>query len=213
MIQIAIADDHQLFRKSFILLLQCIPNIKVALEVSNGQELLDGLNKKQIDLVLLDLQMPFLNGFETAEHINTHYPKLPILILSVLNDLDSLQKILKFKISGYLSKNASIDDLQLAIELVTNGGYFFEKGIIKLIDIINQTKDNRSIIITERELEIIQLYACEYNSKQIAQQLSLSWRTIDKHKENLIDKTNSKSFVGVLIYALKNNLINFDNTL
>lgn len=207
MINVAVVDDHKLFRKTFEILLNQIPNIHVVFQGCNGLELLQKLENTNIDLVFLDLQMPIMDGFQTATRLNRDYPKIKIIILSMLRDSFPIQRVLKSHICGYLTKNVNFKELKKALKVVINGGYYYQNDIRELVTALNTNTQNTEILLTEREIEVVRLYALQYSGKQIADQLAISLRTVEKHKENLMLKVQTKNFIGVIIFALSKHYL------
>lgn len=213
MLKIAIADDHQLFRKSLKLLINSFYDMEVIMEAKNGVELIEKLaNEEYIDIVLLDIQMPEKNGIETSIILNEKYPDINILILSQLSSIDSIHKVIESGANGFFTKNTSPKELEKAINNLHHKGFHFEKDIKSLIkEYLFEKGETIKVlnpsIITKRELEIIELVLKEFSGKEIANQLYISLRTVEVHKKNLMKKTKSKNFIGVLLYAINNNYI------
>lgn len=211
MLQIAIADDHALFRKSLKLLIGSFENMEVVAEASNGIELLEKLTTATADILLLDLQMPEMDGFETCNKINALYPNIKILILTLISEEDTIKKIMNMRVNGYFTKNTNPHELEKAIWELEDNGFYFEKSLTAVVENIlkNQTKTESSVpvSITDREMEIIRLVVKEFSGKEIADKLGISLKTVEVHKRNLMEKTNAKNFIGVITYALSNQLI------
>ena len=215
MLRIAITDDHTLFRKSLSLLVGSFENMQVVVEAANGKELLDKLESVQVDILLLDLQMPEMDGFETSLIINEKYPDIKILILTLQKEEDAIKKVMDQGVHGYFTKNTDPSELKNAIVKLSDGGFYFEKSLTDIMQNILKdsaiiTKAPESIIFTEREMDIVRLTLKEYSGTQIAYELSISPKTVEKHKRNLMEKTDSKNFIGVIRYALLNEFITLD---
>lgn len=215
MLRIAITDDHTLFRKSLTLLVGSFENMQVVVEAANGKELLDKLESVQVDILLLDLQMPEMDGFETSLMINEKYPDIKILILTLQKEEDAIKKVMDQGVHGYFTKNTDPSELKNAIVKLSDGGFYFEKSLTYIMqnileDSIIIPKDPESIVFTEREMDIVRLTLNEYSGTQIAYELSISPKTVEKHKRNLMEKTGSKNFIGVIRCALLNKLITLD---
>lgn len=215
MLRIAIADDHQLFRKSLSLLVNSFEGMQVVLEASNGKELLKQLKTTAIDILLLDLQMPVMDGFSTAPEITKHYPEIKILVLTLLNEKDVIKKVMELGVQGYFTKNTDPNELKNAILKLNDYGFYFEHDLALVVqDIINNSstiKSPQPVAITEREMQVIHLVIKEYKSDEIAKKLNISSRTVEKHKRNLMNKTNSKNFIGVITYALLHDFLSIDD--
>lgn len=216
-ISIALADDHNMFRKSLKLLLAQEEGLEIAIEADSGHSLLQQLAGNAIDLVILDLQMPELNGIETSQKILDQFPETKILVLTFLQDKNTIAQLVQLGVSGFLTKCANPEELLYAINQIKEGGYYYQQSlrdtilnIKKSMAPVHHKNQMNNYAISERELEIIKLSSIELNNKEIAQKLFLSPRTIERHKENLRVRLNCKNFVGVIIYALTHNLFSFD---
>ncbi|MBX2950070.1 MAG: response regulator transcription factor [Crocinitomicaceae bacterium] len=214
MLRIAIADDHALFRKSLKLLIGSFENMEIVAGASNGIELLEKLKTVTADILLLDLQMPEMDGFETCNKINELYPEMKILVLTLISEEDTIKKIMGMGVNGYFTKNTDPHELEKAIWKLEDNGFYFEKRLTTVIEKIlkEQEKTNLEVTvqITDREMEIVRLAIKEFSGKEIADQLDISLKTVETHKRNLMEKTNSKNFIGVIIYVLSNRLIFID---
>ena len=207
MIQIALADDHTLFRKSLKFLIDHFDNMEVVLEAENGLQLLRKVGKLNVDVILLDLQMPVMDGFETGMYLREFYPDIKIVVLTLLNDKDSIQKIMHLGADGYLTKKIDPHILKKALESIFVNGFYLDKDVAHVL--ANLTDDELVKDFTLREVQIIRLSAQEFSAKEIAVELGISIRTVEAFRGNLICKTNSKNFVGVVLYALRHRIIEF----
>ena len=212
MLRIAITDDHALFRKSLSLLVGSFENMEVVLEASNGKDLLEKLKSVSVDILLLDIEMPEMDGFETSQKISELYPNIKVLILTLRNEEDVIRKLMSIGIHGYFTKNTDPSELRNAISRLNDGGFYFEKSLTAIIQNILEdstiiSKAQEVLIFTEREMEIVRLTLKEYSGTQIAYELNISPKTVEKHKRNLMEKIGSKNFIGVLVYALLHDFI------
>jgi DNA-binding NarL/FixJ family response regulator len=212
MLKIAITDDHTLFRKSLSLLVGSFENMQVVVEASNGKELLEKLESTAVDILLLDLQMPEMDGFETSLKINEQYPDIKILILTLLNEEDTIKTVMEMGVHGYFTKNTDPSELENAILKLNDGGFYFEKSLTSVIQHILEdstatSKPKELLIFSDREMDIVRLTLKEYSGTQIAYELNISPKTVEKHKRNLMEKTGSKNFIGVITYALLHDFI------
>jgi DNA-binding NarL/FixJ family response regulator len=211
MIKIALVDDHQLFRKSLVLLLASFQEIEVVFDTPDGLALLDYAATGQLDMVLLDIQMPLIDGFDLCKRIKTQFPDCKVLILSQLTSREAIRQIMEVGADGFFTKNTSPELLENAIRSVYNEDYYFD---MELSDVIKEallwdkiTSKQTEVLLSTREIEIVALAAQEKCSKEIADRLTISSRTVEKHRKHMMEKTQSKNFIGVILYALKNNLI------
>lgn len=211
MIRIAIADDHDLFRKSLCSLINEYDDLEVAIEAKNGKQLLESLEQATVDIVLLDLKMPFLNGWDASEIIKETYPDIKILILTFHIGHSEILQAMNKGVDGYFSKSSSPQELVKAIHNVNDGGFHFEESLDEIIQDVLIVKESKSKIdFSNRELEIIRLYACEYSGKEISDKLGISLRTIESHKKNLMLKIGARNFIGVILFALEMNFLSWD---
>ncbi len=216
MLRIAVTDDHTLFRKSLSFLINSFKNMEVVLEASNGQELLEKLKHQSIDILLLDLQMPKMDGFQTYQRLNTEYPDIKVLVLTFLNEVEIIRKIMELGVHGYFTKNTDPNELERALLKLNEDGFYFEKSLANIIkDIIEKPPLNISIeqqpvTFTERETEILRLTLKEYSGIEIADTLYISPKTVEKHKRNLMEKTQSKNFIGVIMYAFSYEILSLN---
>lgn len=217
MLRVGIVDDHKLFRKSMILLINSFEDTVVVADAENGKIFLEQLESIPVDLVLLDIEMPEMNGFETCQAIRLHYPEVRILIVSQLTTKESIYKIMELGADGYFTKNSDPAQLEHAIKKLHENGFYFgmELGNVLREAILWEKKKPSSpsakpVSLTIRELDIIRMAAKELNSSEIAQKLSINTRTVDSHRNNIIEKTGTRNFIGVILYALRNQFIALD---
>ena len=218
MIQIGIVDDHKLFRKSLEMLINSMDQFEVAISADNGREFLQHLKTTPVELVLLDIQMPVMNGFETCQFLHRLHPDIKILIVSQLTTKESIHKIMELGAHGYFTKNSDPDQLEFAMNSLNENGYYFGTELGKVLrEAILWEKKNESTIVAEdnsalsqRELEIIKMASREFSSAKIAEILNINVRTVDTHRKNIMKKTQSKNFIGVVLYALKNNYLTLE---
>jgi DNA-binding NarL/FixJ family response regulator len=209
---IAIVDDHLLIAKAITGIIENFKQFDVLYECENGKDLIEKLKlKKNIpDIVLLDISMPIMDGFATAEWLRENYPEILIMALSMQDDEQSLIKMVKAGAKGYLLKNVHPTALQKALDtLVKNGTYFPEWAASKVfmsLSKISTNKDNFSI--TEREKEFLQYSTSEMSYKEIAEKMFCSPRTVESYRDALFEKLDLKSRVGLAVFAIKNGFGN-----
>lgn len=216
MIKVAIADDHTMFRKGLSSIINGWKDVKLCVEASDGVELLHEIAQTPVDIVLLDLQMPGMSGLETCAILRKEYPDLKILILTFLAGTSEIIDAMKLGANGYFTKNSHPDELHKAITNLNDDGFYFEKSLSQLMESFDLNPNGHTNIksqtdISKRELEIIKLYALEYTGKQIAENLGISIRTVESHKKNLMKKTDSKNFIGVILFALERNILSIQD--
>ena len=209
--QVAIADDHQIFRQGLSMLLNSMPNIKVVAQAANGKELIEYLQKLSIDLVFLDINMPEMNGLETAQWIKNHFSGIKVVILTMHTDNQYIKSMLNAGISGYLLKTADNTQIEKAVNTIIHGNTFFSDEIKKIMSEEKQpeieTKEIALQSLTKRELEVLQLICQGITTQEIAEKLFLSHKTVEGHRSNLMLKTNTKNAVDLVIFAIKNKWI------
>ncbi len=210
--QIIVVDDHTLFRNGLRMLLDGIDGFTVAGEASNGVELLELLPTLQPDVILLDIEMPRMNGIQTAEEVLKRYPDMKIITLSMYGDEDYYFKMVSLGVKGFILKNSEIKEVVTAIETVVDGGsYFSQELLFTLVSNLKSTPtgvtDENSEELSQRESEIL-LHICRGESNsEIADALFISKRTVDKHRSNILAKTGCKNTANLVVYAIKNNLV------
>ncbi|GLB48908.1 response regulator transcription factor [Neptunitalea lumnitzerae] len=216
MIRVSVVDDHKLFRESLAILLETFENVDVVSKFGNGKELIDALTASEVipDIILLDIQMPVMDGFATSEYLREHYPDIKIIIVSQLTTRESIHKVMEFGVHGFFTKNSAPDDLEETIRILKERDFYLGKdlswALSELIEFGDKAENPLGVVITERELDVIRLAAKEYNSVQIADELNINVRTVETHRKRIMEKTKCKNFIGVIVYALKNNYLNLE---
>src|SRR5690606_30353495 len=208
MLKIAITDDHTLFRKSLGLLIRDFKDMEVVLAAGHGVELLEKLKENNsVDILLLDLQMPVMDGFETAKKIKEHYPDIKILILTLMNDVDTIANVLQLDVHGFFTKNTPPNELQQAIWNLEDDGFHIEQSLQPLMieattnPKFNLSKTSRNSDFTEAELNIIEYTAQGLKAKEIADNLNISNRTVEVHKQNILKENGFDSMMTVIAYC------------
>lgn len=208
-IKIAIVDDHQIVIDGLVSLLSNYPNLSVDLVSTSAFDILERLENVVIDVLVTDITMPLMNGFELALIVKSKFPSIRILALS-MNDQGEIidEMIHKASISGYLIKNVDKNELINAIETVAAGGYYFNEEVLNELDShsLNQSRIKKDFL-TNREKEIINLIEKEQSNKQIADQLFISERTVETHRKNIFRKTGTSSVLGLIKYAYQNKIV------
>jgi len=207
---IIIVDDHALFRNGLKLLLNSFEKFKVVAEASNGKEFLDSLQIMPVDIVLLDIEMPEMDGITAAQEAIAKYPDLKIITLSMYGDEEYYYKMVDAGVSGFLLKDSDIDEVQAALYAVVDGRNYFSQDLLQnLIDRLTSSSDSNGEItnLTERELEIVALICQGLSNVEISEQLFLSKRTVEKHRANILEKTNCRNTASLVMYAIKNRIV------
>jgi len=212
-INVAIADDHKIFRKGVILSLKAYTNINFILEAENGEELIKGVEKEQPDIVLLDLKMPVRDGIETTKYLNKHFPKIRILILTMYEDERFVGHLMESGANGYLLKSTDAAEIKQGIMDVMNTGFYLNNFVNRVLIKKNYSKQkfnpnlNTEIVISDREKEVLSLVCMEYTAQEIAQRMEISPRTVEAIKDRLMERFGVKNSVGLVFFAMKNSLI------
>lgn len=211
-IRVVIADDHHILLDGLKAMLQKQKDIEVCGLYDNGQSLFDDLKNTRPDIALIDINMPGMNGQEAARKIKEFYPQIHIITLSMYDDAVHIMEMIEAGVSGYLLKNVNDKELMDALRMVHAGKMYFSSEVSEKITSLvvqqqrklEQPEEPR---LTERELEILKLISQEYSNAQIANALFISERTVETHRKNMLRKTNNKTIVGLLKYALEKQII------
>ena len=208
-IKILLADDHQLVRKGFLALLEELSFVEVTGEAANGQEVISLLRRGvRADVLLLDYEMPVLNGLDTLEQVKRDFFGVKVILLTMLNQRDLVQSAMEKGVNGFLFKNASLDELSDAIRRVARGETYFASDVaLTLLKPVHHPDQALLSQLTERETEVLRLVAQGFSSTEIGGQLFISPRTVDTHRNNLIQKLDVNGIAGLVQFALRNKLI------
>lgn len=213
MIKVFVTDDHELYLEGLCLLLNRQEGVEVVGSSLTGAELLDMLPSIQADVLILDVHLPDMEEEELLKSIRHQKPSIKVLYLTMMRGTRYIHKLMKYGIQGYLLKNAGIEELRTALKAVAEGGTYFSKQI----NITDGDGDFRNTItiddslvgevLSKREIEILKLICKEFSNAEIAKKLFLSVSTVETHRKNLIAKLGVNNTVGLVRFAIKNNLI------
>ncbi len=207
-IKIAIVDDHHLFREGMDALLSNEPQIKIVKTYQNAKECLKELSKVDIDLILMDIDMPELNGIEAANQAFQLNKNLKIIMLSMHRNLSTIKEAMKVGVNGYLLKTSNHKELIGAIEMVMQGEDYFVKEIGKVLFGSFKTADNTGeIFLTKREKEILPLVCQGLLTEEIGEKLFISPHTVESHRRNLLNKTGCRNSAALVRFAMENKLV------
>ncbi len=214
-IKIAIADDHELFRIGISKILQGYKGFDVILEVDHGESLLKAIemSSQLPDVILLDIRMPVMDGFEAMEVLTKNFPSIKIIVLSVHDKARHIIRMIELGAHGYLLKNTHPEEVVESIKKVMEQDYYFNDKINSLLQKVIRYKGNNSIdkeipvSITDREQEVLELICKEHTTNEIADILCLSARTIEGHRKNLVNKLGVRNVAGLVVYAIKQELV------
>lgn len=211
--KVVLVDDHGLLRNGLAGLVKDL-GYAVLFEADNGKDFLNKLKPEELpDIVLLDINMPQMDGYETAAWIKSYHPDIRILALSMYDDENSIIRMLKNGAGGYILKDAEPGELKAAMESVLSKGFYYSEMVTgRLIHSIHSSQDENSTTkavsgLNEREVEFLKLAATEMTYKEIAEQMHLSPRTIDGYRDDLFEKLNIKSRVGLVLFSIKNGIV------
>lgn len=212
-LKIGLVDDHTLFRKGITTLIQmaCDRPVEIVFEAGNGLELRAQTARYVIpDLIIMDINMPGMNGFDSVLWLKQTFPDIPVLVLTMMDKEESIIKMLKLGVKGYLSKDVEPKELGEAISAVSNNGYYYTDFITgKLINsLVHYDEHGRSIApLSERETEFLRFACSEYTYYEIASMMHLSPKTIDGYRKALFEKLSVKNRVGLALYAVKHEIV------
>jgi DNA-binding NarL/FixJ family response regulator len=209
-ITLAIADDHPVVANGIRTILRGVPNMEIIETYTSGQALLQGIKNQRPDVLLLDMQLPDMNGPELAASILKLYPQQRILVLSSTDILLQVKKMLKLGCMGYLLKDADDVTIIKAIETVQQGGQYLSPVLNQqLIDDLfrNKKSEKKSTLLTRREKEVLQLIIDEHTNQEIAEKLYISLHTVENHRISLLHKLDVKNTAGLVKVALQTGLV------
>jgi DNA-binding NarL/FixJ family response regulator len=204
-VRLFLVDDHQLFRNGLKFILNERNDMEVAGEASNGKEFLELLDYVNPDVVLMDIGMPVMNGIDATRLALDRYPNLKILVLSMFSESEYYNSMIDMGVKGFVLKDADNEELYQAIQKVFAGGTHFSQEL--LISIIRKKTPENKILLTRREKDVLDLICKGLSNQQIAEKLIISQRTVERHRSNLLAKTDSKNSVSLVVYAIRNRLI------
>ncbi len=214
-LNILVADDHTLFRKGTMMLLETFDEVDQIDDAKNGKEALQKLDEGHFDLVLLDLEMPVMDGWETSKKIVSKFPKTKIVMISMHDSLQIISDLIEIGVHSYLLKNADPEEVHKAIISVRNNDFYYNQLVstalrkkIQREGIEKKSVQNRGDV-SPREVEILQLICQELTMKEIGEKLFLSEQTIQTHRKNLMRKTQAKNAVGLVKFAFQNGIASF----
>ncbi len=215
-IKIIIADDHQLFREGLVNLLTDTNSIEIIGQAENGKDAIELVERLSPDIVIMDIGMPIINGIEATALLRQKNPKIKVIALSMHSEKHYIKEMLEAGASGYLFKNCTYQQLIEGIQTVYSGKKYLSDTITEVLihDYLDKTEDPKPITpeipLTVREMEILKLFAYGKSTKNIADQLFVSVKTIGTHKQHILEKLDLKSTTDMVKYAIKNKLIDFE---
>jgi len=209
MIQVIIADDHQMFIDGVKLIIKSFENIEVAGEANTGDGALDLLEKIQADIAILDITMPGKDGIDTAKEIRKRFPKVKVLMVTMYKQKEFISQLLAAGVSGYILKNTGAEELHQALLTIQEGGEFFGEEITN--EILHSMRHRNAMPeephFSKREIEILKLLNDELTSQEIADKLVISFHTVESHRKNMLMKAGVKNTAGLIRYGINGRLI------
>ena len=212
-IKVAIADDHQIFRKGVILSMRSYTEFKFVLEANNGEELLANLAEAAPDVVLCDLKMPIKDGIDTTKQITKDYPRIRVIILTMYEDERFVGHLMDCGAAGYLLKSTDPSEIKKAILEVMKTGFYLNPFVNKVLVKKNYSRQKfnpsltTEIVVTDREKEVLTLVCLEFTAAEIALKMDISSRTVEAIKDRMMERFGVKNSVGLAFFAMKNQLI------
>ena len=210
-LSILVIDDHTLFRRGTMMLVESFDEVSHVDEAENGKQALDKMNENHYDLVLLDLEMPVMDGWETSKKITIKHPDVKIIMISMHDSLQIISDLIETGVHSYLLKNAEPNEVHRAIISVTNNDFYYNQLVSKALH--KKVQQNglekgtgRRADLSPREIEILQLICQELTMKEISEKLFLSEQTVHTHRKNLMRKTKAKNAVGLVKFAFQNGI-------
>lgn len=212
MIRLALADDQLLFRRGMAMILRDMAGVRVVLECANGKELVAGLKETPVDIVLLDLEMPVMDGAEAMRHIKEEHPQVKVIVLSSHDEDEYINGLMDLGANGYMLKSAEPDEIDMAIRSVAQSGFYLNDMVNKAL-LHGLVKDrklkptfNQVDPLSERELEVLRGICQELTTAEIAGKIFVSPRTVEFHRNNLLLKTGARNAAGLVVYAMTNGI-------
>jgi DNA-binding NarL/FixJ family response regulator len=211
MIKIILVDDHQVLREGLKLLLgKPAANVQVVAEAACAQDLFAVLPNTEANIVLLDLDLPGMDGLTATRYLKEHYPALKVLILSMMDQEQNVAKALAAGADGYLSKTSNQEELLLALQLVATGNKYIAPQVS--LRLLEKEKKSPSMAaqpeaLSKREMEVLKLIAEGYTAEKIADKIFTSRRTVETHRQNILEKTKAKNTANLIVYAVRHHLL------
>lgn len=206
---ILLVDDHNLFRNGLKMLIDNIPGHKVTGEASNGKEFLEKIRSEKFDIIFLDIEMPDISGINAARQAMQINRELKIITLTMYGEEEYFDQMVQAGAKGFLLKNSDIQEVKTAIEVVAQGGTYYSQELMQnILKNLRQVKETKVVEceFSERESEVLHLICAGLSNQVIGDKLFISRRTVEKHRANLLLKTNSKNTAELVIYAIKNQI-------
>jgi two-component system, NarL family, response regulator NreC len=207
-LRLLLVDDHEIVRAGLRMLFQAEPDMEIVAEAGSGAEAVVAAGRLKPDVIIMDVAMPGMNGIEATRRIKSEYPDACVLALTMHEDEQYFVEILNAGAAGYIPKRAAPDDLVSAIRAVAEGHVFLHASLARfLVREAAKQDDSDTSVLTPRELEVLTLIADGKTSREIAEELVISAKTVDRHRENIMSKLDIHNRVDLVKYAISNGLI------
>jgi two-component system, NarL family, invasion response regulator UvrY len=213
-LNIALVDDHNLFRKGLVKLINLGDTqnkYNILFEAENGNDLKEKMTRSPFpDIVLMDIDMPDMNGFETVDWLQRTHPNVKVLVISMMETENAILRMLRLGVKGFLSKDIEVEDMHRALEAIINNGYYYSEVAT---EVMNQSlggidkRNTTAVHFSENEREFLKLATTEMTYQQIADKMNLSPKTIDGYREALFQRLNVKTRVTLALYAVKHGIV------
>ena len=206
--KVIIVEDHAIFREGLKRVIDEMEDVELVGEAENGAIFIEMLKKVTPDIVLMDIQMPVMDGLEATEKALKLYPSLKILVISMLGDEEFVYSMVEKGVSGFILKTSGIQDLERAVKKIADGQQYYSEEIMGiLVKKVRSVDYVEKITFTEKELEVLRMLCKGFSNNDIADKLFMSVRTVEGYRNKLLQKTGSSNVINLVIYALKNKLV------
>ncbi|MEQ9302385.1 MAG: response regulator transcription factor [Marinoscillum sp.] len=209
-IRLLLVDDHELFLEGIVSLLDTDPRLEIIATACSGKDALAKIESDPPQMVLTDLNMPEMSGFDLVKHLKEHHPDIKIIVLTMHDDRPTVTEIMMAEAEGYVLKNTDKKELLTAITRVADGSTYYCNAVMSIIlekYKAEKKEIERQVVLTDREKEVLLLIAQEKSSEEIADELFISRRTVETHRKNILKKTEVKSVVGLLKFGYQSGLL------
>lgn len=214
-INILLADDHDIVRDGIKMLLEDEVGFKIAAEAENGKEAINACKEHDIDLIVMDISMPEMNGIEATKKIKESSPDIKVLALTMMDEDQHIRQMIEAGASGYILKSSDKIELVDAITRILEGKHYFSNDATQsvMMDLVKGKTEKDETDpgnVTDREKEVLELIVQQHTNQEIADKLHISTRTVDAHRRNLLQKTGAKNTAGLVTYAIKHDLVDIE---
>jgi len=209
-IKVFLVDDHKLFRHGLSLLMENENGIMITGEAENGEQFCESIENQQPDVVLMDIEMPVMDGFKATEIACKRFPDLKVISLTMFGEEHYHLKMIEAGAKGFILKNSDIEEVIKAIKTVYNGGTYFSPEILyNVVKNIQEVKKETAspIHLSQREKEVLELICRGFANTEIASELNISKRTVEKHRSNILEKTQTHNTASLVMYSVENKLV------